>query len=367
MEQKFPIGMVCGFVLLSIFLVGFFVLDFGYVLNGVDANEVGIKFIRNEPVEVLGPGVYTDYSPANMFTYKHIVTINTSELPFQVQDPEVVTKDKQRIGIHISGTVRRPTDPEVLLKNWGRYQSLYKDDKLIVGDTGVVVQIGGQALKVCVGDSNFDDAIIGGGRDVLGSCIERELGERAAGYGLRVANVVIPNVMILPEVQKQLDSITQARLAKNLADQRALQAMAEAEQERAKQQGAILVEQGRIQEKAKQDAITAKLQVTALEAQRAQIEAEASNQLLKAQKDREVQDARRVAAKLQAEADWAARIVEAQMYQANPAYAQYQMTREAAGAYGKMDKLMVLPEGTNPIAFLGGSGGSVVLPATGGR
>lgn len=358
---------VLGLVSVFLLLVAFFTVDCGYLLNGVDANELGIKFVKNEPTEILGPGVYTDMSPGNLFQYKKIVTINAAELPFTVEDPEVVTKDSQRIGVVISGTVRRPIDAEVLLKNWGRYQAIYQNDALITGPTGVMTQIGGQALKVCVGDSNFNEAIIGAGRDILGDCIQRELGERAAGYGLSVANVVIPNVTINPDVQKQLDSITQARLAKNLADQRALQATAEAEQDKAKQQGAILVEQGRIQEKAKQDAITASLQVKALEAQRAQIDASAANQLLQAQKDREIQDARRIAAKLQAEADWAGRTVEAQMYQSNPTYAAWQMTQEMAKAYKQTDKVIVVPEGTNPVAFLGNSGQPQAVIQTGGR
>lgn len=342
-------------------------LGLGYFLAGVDSNEVGVRLVRNEPVEVVGPGVYTDWGPQNFLQYKDLEAIHVGNLAFVVADDEVITKDRQRVGITVTGNVRRVSDPETILANWGRLRSLYGDDGLIVAPgTGVLARIGGQAMKVCVGDSTFDDAVVGSGRDTLGVCIARELGEQASGYALVVSDVVIPNVTIAPDVQKRLDEITQARLATQLADQRARQVAAEAEQEVQRRQGEIRVVQGQVQERARQDARTAELQVTALQAQAKQIDAEASNRLLQAQKNKEIAEAERLVKETQARADVAAELAKAEMYQRNPTYANLEATKAAATAYRSTDKVIMVPDGTNPIVFLGGTG-QVLTPTGSGR
>src|SRR6266545_3164432 len=69
-----------------------------------------------------------------------------------------------------------------------------------------------QAMKVCVGDKKFDEAVIGSGRDALRSCIDDELSGLAQPLGLEVRNVAVPQVTISLAVQTALDAIVQSRL-----------------------------------------------------------------------------------------------------------------------------------------------------------
>jgi hypothetical protein len=347
-----------------IVIVIFFSWDsvFGYVLHPIQATEIGIKFRAGQPYDVVGPGMYTEPG-----FFEDIKSISIKGLPFRVIDPEVLTHDKQRLGVEVSGTVHRPglDKKKALLENWASYSIFYTSDEALAAPQkfdkdGKVIDSGGlinslsqQAMKVCAGDLNFDDAIIGSARDVLKECINKELDLLAVGYGLEVRNVVVPSVLLGADVQKTLDEITQARLSTQLANQKELQAKAEADRDKAIEAGKITVEQGRIQEKSRQDAITAELNRKALEAQNAVIEADKKNQLLTANRNKEIADIDRQTAEINAKATLAAETAKAEMLSRNPAYVELQKIQALSGAYSKTDKMIVIPSNVNPYLFLG--------------
>ena len=345
----------------------------GYAFHPVGPNEVGVKFNQSHPYEVVGPGVYS-----KLGFFESIQNISIRGLPFKVLDPEVLTHDKQRIGLEVSGTVHRPdlTRSKTLLENWGAFSNFYTNDLAlnrpqtiekdgnITDNGGLMSPLSQQAMKVCVGDADFDKAIIGSARDDLKNCIEVELSKIASGYGLEVRNVVVPTVKLNTEVQKKLDAITQARLATQLAVQEQDQATAEAKRNNATEQGKIFVEQGKVQEKSKQDAITADLNKKALDAQRQVIEADKSNQLLAANKTKEIADVDRQTALINAQARIAEELAKAQAYAQNPLYVELLKIQAEAAAYTKLDKWIMVPSGVNPLLFFGQTPPSIAVPPT---
>lgn len=342
---------------------------FGYAFYQVSSTQVAIQFMAGQPIGVVGPGVYTDLRP-----FADIRTINVAGLPFEVADKEVLTKDEQRIGVTVTGTVHRPglDKSDQIIRNWSQYSIFYTDDAALVGTkstdpekpgtSGVMTALGQQAEKVCVGDLNFDEAVIGSARDVLRECINQELDNLAAGYGLEVNNIVVPNIVMSAEVQKQLDDITAARFNTQLAQQRGEQAKAEADRDLQTQQGAIRVEQGKIQEKAKQDAITAELNKKALEAQAEVIQQQKANELLTTQKDLEIQTTQAKVAEQEANAKLAETRVQAQIYQGAPEYVKLKQIEYMSAAWKNTDKV-IIPAGTDPYIFIGGTPGNVTVPA----
>lgn len=359
------------------FVLFFLVLDldafFGYFWQPVRAEEVGIKFEQNRPYEVVGPGLYTELAP---FQFRSLKTIRIEGLAFQAQDEEVLTKDQQRIGVLVSGTVHRPNfeKASVLLANWANYWHLYANDRALFYQDekskqpgGLMQDLGRQAMKVCVGGLKFDDAVIGAGRDNLRECIDKELDRLAQGYGLEVRNIVVPNVVLAQDVQKRLDEITQSRLATQLADQQKLQAESEAKRVLATEAGKILVEQGRVQEKARQDKTTAELEEQAQKAQKQVIEARKSNELLASQKDLEIARITREVAEERAKAELASEITKAAMFQGSPQYADIVKVQAIANAYKATDKVMVLPNNSNPMVFMGQAPNIAVPAPQGGR
>jgi len=353
---------VVGYLLASLLL--------GYWLEPVSSTQVAIQFDGNQPKRVVGPGIYTDLAP-----FADIQKIETRDLPFTVSDPEVLTKDQQRIGVTASGTIRRPglDRSDFLITNWGRYSTFYRDDASLVGAPakdkepekfGLAQALGNQAIKVCVGDLEFSKAVIGSARDVLRECIDKEFNDLAIGYGLTVSNIVVPNVTLSPDVQKAMDNITNQRFAQQVAVQGELTAKAQADQELAKQAGAIRVEQGKVQEQARQDAATAALDQQKLQAQRAVIEQQKANDLYSATQDLEIQRAKNAAAQEAAKAGQANEAALAAIYQSNPAYANQKAIEAQASAWKATDKVIV-PEGTQPVMVIGN--GTQPVVQTGGR
>ncbi len=353
-------------VLLFVFLSPFF-----YFLEQVDPQEVGVQFQASQIEGVVGPGVYNDVG-----LFVRLQRFSVQGIPFNVTDPEIITKDKQRIGLTVSGDVFRPdaSKGDIIRRLWSQYQDIYLNDELAINR---VSDLARQSMKVCVGERTFDDAIIGSARDDLRNCIDEEISRLAENFGLDIQNVVVPEVILSPEVQAKLDDIVQSRLETEKAAQEKLRAEAEAKAEQARQEGEIRVQQSRLQEETKQQTELANLDKQKIEAQRAVIEAERANELarveaeqaiieaqkinelLAAERDLAINEAKAAAAAAQAKADLAFQSALAQIYFDNPGFLELQMVQANANAIQPTDKLIFTPEGTMPNLVIPGPG---ILP-----
>jgi regulator of protease activity HflC (stomatin/prohibitin superfamily) len=210
-----------------------------------------------------------------------------------------------------------------------------------------------QAVKVCVGDRPFKDSVIGSERDSLRTCIDKELNGLVKTYGLSVANVTVPNVVLSPEVQSLLDQITKSRLETEKAEQDRLKALAQGTAEQAKQEAEIRVAQSRIQEETKQQTTLAKLNEEKLKAQMAVITAQKENDLLSAQKDLEINKAMAAASLEKAKSELAKETALAELYRLNAGYLQVQLAMLNASALKATDKIIFTPEGVMPSLIFG--------------
>ena len=351
----FPRGLITTIIVIVISLVVLGVLaslssQFFYLFNTVEQNEIGAQFKGGKLYDIVGPVVYSDFG-----LYVRLRRISVEALPFNVEDAEIITSDKQRIGVSVSGDIFRPNfaQKEVLLTKWDQYSIFFTDDQAALNKVGDLAK---QAMKVCVGERKFDDAIIGTARDILRSCIDEELSKLATNIGLEIQNVVVPNVSLSPDVQAALDSIVQSRLATEKAAQDKLKAEAEAQAEQSKQEGQIRVEQSRIQEQTRQQTTLAKLEQEKLLAQKAVIEAQKANDLLSAKQDLEINRALAAAAAEKVKVELAQQIALAQLYASNPGYLQLQIALANASALKETDKVIFTPEGVMPsLVFAGPS------------
>ena len=369
LSKIFGRGFVTFIIALLLLAIAFtFLGQFFYFFERVEEQEVGVRFQSGRIKDVVGPGVYTDFG-----LYVDILRVSSQAIPFEIEDPEIITKDKQRLGLKVSGDIFRPAlaDKDKIQTLWAKYRNIYLDDALAQRR---VIDLARQAMKVCVGDRSFDDNIIGTSRDELRACIDQELNDLAGELGLRVENLVVPNVVLSPEVQAALDAIVQSRLSTEKAAQDQLKAEAEAGAEQARQEGEIRVEQSRIQEQTRQQTLLANLeqerlsvQLAVIEAERAndlarleterqRIEAEKNNELLAAERNLAINLALAEAAQAKAEADTALELAIAELYEANPEYVQLLMIQANASALNATDKVIFTPEGTVPTLVLPGPG-----------
>ena len=363
---------IVGIALLLSFAGQFF-----YLLESVEEQEVGIQFRNNRIYQVVGSGVYSDVG-----LFVSLQTISAQAIPFTVRDEEIITRDKQRIGLVVSGDIFRPNlaQADLIRDNWSRYRGIYREDPLA---SARVQDLARQSMKVCVGDRTFDNNIIGTSRDELRSCIDEELNNLVADIGLRVENLVVPEVILSPEVQVALDAIVQSRLETEKAAQDELKAEAEAAAEQARQEGEIRVEQSRIQEQTRQQIILAQLEQERLRAQLVVIEATQANSLAEIAKDQAILLATKENERLQAEEDLRiaeiladVALVDAQantalqqalalIYEENPEYVQLLLVQANASALNDTDKIIFTPEGTIPTLVLPGPGIVPTVETTG--
>ena len=361
------LGVVVVVVVVALIALSF-AGNFFYFLSSVQEQEVGIQFRNNRIHDVVGPGVYSDVG-----IFVSLQTISSQAIPFEVRDEEIITADKQRIGLVVSGDIFRPgiAQEDLIQALWSQYRGIYTSDDLA---SRRVIDLARQSMKVCVGDRTFDDNIIGTSRDALRACIDEQLNTLAGEIGLRVENLVVPEVVLSPEVQSALDAIVQSRLETEKAAQDELRAQAEAGAEQARQEGEIRVEQSRIQEQTRQQITLAQLEQERLQAQLAIIEAERANALaeveserqlievnkaneeLAAERDVEINRILAEAAIAKAEADTAFELQIAEIYAANPEYVEFLYIQANANALQQTDKIIFTPEGTIPTLVVPGPG-----------
>lgn len=331
--------------------------QFMYFFSRVDQNQLGVQLRGGKIYQIVGPGVYSDFG-----LYVELKRVSIEAVPFSVEDPEIITSDKQRIGIVVSGDIFRPNfdKKDILQVNWAQYSTIYLNDNSLVTRVEALAR---QAMKVCVGERKFDDAIIGTARDVLRTCIDEELSNLAQNYGLEIQNVTVPNVELSPEVQAALDAIVQSRLATEKAAQDKLKAEAEASAEQAKQEGQIRVEQSKIQEQTRQQTTLARLEEEKLLAQKAVIEATKANDLLAAKQDLEINRALAAAAAEKVKVELAQQIALAQLYKDFPEFLSLQIALANASALNQTDKIIFTPEGVMPNLIFAGPGVTPTIDA----
>lgn len=342
--------------------------QFMYFFERVEESEVAVRFSGGRIKDIVGPGVYSDFG-----LFVELKRVSSQAVAFSVSDEELITRDKQRIGLTVTGDIFRPglEGADTLRRLWAEYNNLYLYDeaaRLRIEDRAR------QAMKVCVGNRGFDDNVIGSGRDDLRECIDNEINKLADNFGLTVDNVAVPEVILSADVQARLDEIVSSRLQTELAAQDELRARAQASAEQARQEGEIRIQQSRIQEESRGQRLLAELEqqkiiaqravieaeraneLARVEAQRAIIEAEKDNELLAAQRDLEIESARALAASERAKADLAAQLALAQIFAANPDYLHLQMVQANASAIRPTDKIIFTTEGTVPTLVIPGPG-----------
>ena len=306
----------------------------------VENDQVGVTVEAGKIQGVVQPGIAYDFG-----LFVDLIKITTSAVAITVDDPELITIDKQRVGLEVTADVFRPREADVVISNYSLYRNIYQnDDALKQRMTAFTLQ----AMKVCVGDKKFDEAVIGSGRDDLRACIDEELSGLAAPLGLEVRNVAVPQITISPEVQAALDAIVQSRLATEKAKQDAEKARQEATAQQAVEEGRIRVEQSKLQEEARQQATLQQLKQQQLEAELAVIQQQTVNadaQLTLTQAEQKIADE-------QAKVDIARELALAEMYSNHPEYVALQIALANASAIKETDKFIYTPAGSFPNLIL---------------
>ena len=327
------VGLVLGVIVIAVLAN---VSKSFWYFEVIENDQVGVTIEAGEIQGVLQPGIAYDFG-----LFVDLVKITTSAVAITVDDPELITIDKQRIGLEVTADVFRPREADIVISNYSRYRNIYlNDESLQQRMTAFTLQ----AMKVCVGDKKFDEAVIGSGRDDLRACIDDELSGLAEPLGLEVRNVAVPQITISPEVQAGLDAIVQSRLAPEKAKQDAEKAKQEAIAQQAVEEGRIRVDQAKLQEEARQQAILQDIKRQQLEAELAVIEQEKVN----TEAQLELTNLQQQVADEQALVDIAKELALAALYEKYPSFVALQIALANAAAIKPTDKFIFTQEGIFP-------------------
>jgi len=353
--------LIVGIVLLLL-VAGIAFRSFGFIAHKVQANEVAVILNKGRVVEVVGPGIYSRFG-----LWWEVQDIKIEGITACAEDGEVLTSDQQRIGVTTCATVHRP-DASVGLDDYAAvysdFKSLLTNDDLLVGikgEDGTLItrgkfqEIAAQAMKSCIGDRTFNDAAVGASRDELRACLEENENKLGEGFRISFRNVTVPNIEIHPSVQGKLDLITEEKFETDFQRQLGLRLAAEAQAELTRQEGEILVSQGKLQEQQRQRAITADLEREAIEAELVVIEAQRANELRDAELTEEVAIEQLAVQQARALAGLAPETALAALYESNPEYVEYLIKLSQAASWTDVDKVF-LYEGLTPEAVLSPDG-----------
>lgn len=176
------------FFVLSVLMVLSMFLQACYIGQDVQTNQVAVELEKNRIVRVVDAGVYTSWG-----FYNEMKVMNVDTLTFGVEDPEVLTRDNQAVGVKITIQARRKNDEESVKNIFENWASTIDDNKLVE----VISATAREGLKNGVRNYNLSELL--NDRNGLGNSIGEQLSLDASKYSVEIINVTIENVSPSPD------------------------------------------------------------------------------------------------------------------------------------------------------------------------
>lgn len=200
----------------------------------IQTNEVGLVSVDGVSInDVVGAGRYTNWA-----YYAQLHKLDASAQTIQWEDPDLVTADKQPIGLSVSVTVRRPNNdnPEAVKDMWNTYRSEAQDDGAF---RAFVLNRIPRAAKAVTTRYTLNEMLgIEGdaGRQVVTAALNDLLEEELSEAGIPLLDVGINNIVVDPDYLDRLKSKANAQAELELNQSRTLQLIEQLAQEQAQTQ-----------------------------------------------------------------------------------------------------------------------------------
>lgn len=110
-------------IMLTLLIVGAMSLS-GCYWSSVQQSQMGIITDRGQVTDVVGPGGHQSINP-----FAGLTIYDGSSKTFEWSDPDLVTADKQPIGVSLAVTVARKTDRASIDKMWSQYNAEATNDE----------------------------------------------------------------------------------------------------------------------------------------------------------------------------------------------------------------------------------------------
>lgn len=203
-----------------------------YINEGVDSYERGVKLKGGvEIVAVLAPGRYTDLG-----WFAKLEQVNVSAIKVEWSDPDLVTRDKQPIGLTLSVTFARKSDGESVTNMWGEYNAEARNDESL--SSQVLARIP-RVAKAITAQYTLDQMLgIGEGGESIGrEKVQLDLVELLASeldeIHVSVLDVGVNNIAPSNDYLSLLEDKANAQVEREVAKEKALTAEENLKKEKA--------------------------------------------------------------------------------------------------------------------------------------
>lgn len=203
-----------------------------YYRKEVQTNEVGLVMADGVTISsVVSAGRYTD-----MGYYADLKIINASALNTTWQDPDLVTKDKQPIGLNVSITFARKRDADSVEMMWEKYNGEARNDEALVEQ--VLARVPRVAKEITAGYTL--DEMLGISGDAGRSRVQKDMNDllqkELDDIYVQLYDLGINNIAPSQEYLDLLEDKANAQVAVEVAEARKEQKEADLETEKAQTQ-----------------------------------------------------------------------------------------------------------------------------------
>lgn len=212
-----------------LFFVALFSLT-GCYFADVQSSQVGIETDRGALVDVKAPGGHQSINP-----FADLEVVDVSAKTLEWEDPDLVTRDKQPIGVSIAVTFARKRDRTSIELMWNQYRSEAIDDNALLQQVNnripaVVKTVTARyTLDQLLGTDEGSTAGRGVVTTDLFSLLKPELDE----FGVELLDIRVSNFQPDQAYLDLLKEKAQVGLEQEIAQQRTLQLEEQLNQERA--------------------------------------------------------------------------------------------------------------------------------------
>lgn len=232
----------------SIFLLVVVFTLTGCYFESVESSEMGVETNRGSVTDIKTPGGHQSINP---FTELNIIDVSAKT--YEWDDPDLVTRDKQPIGVAIAVTYARKRDKDNIRLMWDQYRSE------AVSDASLELQVKNRIPAVAknVTTRYTLDQLLGtggtedGGRSVVQRDLQELLEPELDEFGVQLLDIRVSNFAPDQAYLDLLKEKAQVGLRQEIAQQRTLQLTEELKQEEA--QTNIELEKARRQNEVNQE------------------------------------------------------------------------------------------------------------------
>lgn len=210
-------------------LVGALLLS-GCYFTSVESNQIGIETMRGEVNDIKGPGGHQSLDP---FAQLHLMDVSAKTVEWA--DPDLVTADKQPIGVSIAATFARRRDAENVRLLWDQYRSEAVSDEALLQQVSNRIP---SVAKTVTARYTLDELLgtgpsEGGGRSVVQNDLFILLQPELEEFGVDLLDIRVSNFAPDQAYLDLLKEKAQVGLEREIAQQRTLQLEEQLKQEQA--------------------------------------------------------------------------------------------------------------------------------------